>query len=108
MAALASDVTSFDDEVSDVGHLLDLLSRRPAWMEAAACRDHPETNWFPQSDEDCRPAISICQDCPVLVPCREWALAQPASLHGIWGGLTARRRRTIRAARRRARAGATT
>ncbi|MYQ56427.1 WhiB family transcriptional regulator [Streptomyces sp. SID4926] len=33
-------------------------------------------------------AREMCLSCPVLALCREWALAEPPSLAGIWGGLT--------------------
>ena len=56
-------------------------------------------------------ALSVCAVCPVLDPCREWALQLPALADreiGILGGLLVadrdRLRRARRAAARRARA----
>lgn len=42
-----------------------------------------------------REAREICHACPVLVECRDYALANP-NLDGTWGGLTEQERRRRR------------
>jgi WhiB family redox-sensing transcriptional regulator len=41
----------------------------------------------------------LCQQCPVKMPCAEYAIANP-DLQGIWGGLAPRERTRIRMRRR--------
>lgn len=61
-----------------------------------ACRNHHLgwQAWFPADRlADQQPlhqaAIAVCHGCPLLDPCREWALAQmPELIAGIWGGTT--------------------
>jgi WhiB family redox-sensing transcriptional regulator len=73
-----------------------------AWQSAAACRGlepqifHPLTD----EDEDAAPAKGICNECPVRVPCLEYALGRREK-DGIWGGATERERRRIIRQRRR-------
>lgn len=77
---------------------------RPAWMAQAACRGadpelfHPRRGGRPRTGE----ALALCGRCPVLAPCREWALADE-TLEGTAGGMTS----TARAAHRRAAAART-
>lgn len=74
---------------------------RPVWMRDAACREHPEVNFFPARGEDRRPALAVCGRCLVLNECRQWALHDPhAPSHGIVGGLSEQARRNARRARR--------
>ncbi len=48
-------------------------------------------------------ALTICAGCPVITPCRNWALTDPDPAYGmIAGGLTPRQRRRMRSQRRRA------
>ena len=71
------------------------------WLEQAACKGKPAAIFFPigsGSKSDLKrgnandlyaTARSICATCPVLVPCRNYALAVVASgkqLDGCWGG----------------------
>ncbi len=53
----------------------------------SAAREHAE-----------RQAIAECFGCPVLEPCREWALEHDEPW-GIWGGLTPAARQQIRRGR---------
>lgn len=44
----------------------------------------------------------LCRGCPVLSQCAEWALANPQlSAYGVWGGMTARQRASVRRRRTR-------
>ncbi|MFD5086455.1 WhiB family transcriptional regulator [Kitasatospora sp. NPDC058201] len=93
-----------------------LLERRPApqpagednpWHTAAACRRDEVGLFFAPSKEPTAARLSreeqakqVCARCPVLLECREHALAQPEP-YGVWGGLTAAERRVVLARRRR-------
>lgn len=68
----------------------------PALSEKAACAEHPAEWWFPEEPRrndkswsrtpDAMKARAICNDCPALMECRNYALAY-SGLAGIWGGL---------------------
>lgn len=72
------------------------------WQLEAACRGAEShlffaPNYFERKEEkEAREAHakSICFACPVIGPCRDYALSirEP---HGIWGGLTEMERRAI-------------
>lgn len=60
--------------------------RRPAWQADAACREHGDLEWVPplggKPDRRCGP---ICQSCPVLEQCGDYAAACP-DVVGVWSG----------------------
>lgn len=64
-----------------------------------ACHGVPTDVFFPGVGNSAWPARRICGRCPLEDPCREWAVAQTWSLHGIWGGTTLHQREKIRARR---------
>lgn len=60
------------------------------WMSSTTprpCHTAPE-RWFSDTAKDKRAAIQACHACPLLRPCRAYALATRPT-HGVWGGLTA-------------------
>ncbi|MBB1245309.1 WhiB family transcriptional regulator [Streptomyces durbertensis] len=77
------------------------------WHSEAVCRRDEAGLFFAPSKEPTaarlareQAAKQVCARCPVLVACREHALAQPEP-YGVWGGLTAAERRVVLARRRR-------
>jgi len=54
---------------------------RPWWHAKAACRDHPELDWFAAADQEATTAV--CADCPASAECAEAGLSEP---YGLWGG----------------------
>ena len=75
-----------------------LLARtRPTWMDKGACRDYPQSWWFPSRTgvDDSRKAKMICSTCPVRTECLDYALAN-GEYHGIWGGSSERQRQRMR------------
>jgi WhiB family transcriptional regulator, redox-sensing transcriptional regulator len=68
------------------------------WMDDAACVGHGEL-FFPGPGGAYVIAVNqakaICDDCPVIESCREYAL-NDASLEGIWAGMTDRERKRER------------
>ena len=61
-----------------------LIPLRPAWMADAACREHPEVDFFPGRGGNARPALAVCRDCVVREHCLTYA--QENGEYGIWGG----------------------
>lgn len=74
-----------------------------AWMADAACRGmdpnlfHP-TDRGTETHETVAEAKAVCRRCPVMLECRDYALAENI-VHGVWGGLSPRGRRGLRVRR---------
>lgn len=71
-------------------------------LSDAACKEvgthfyYPEDKGMGNTIED-KIARSICEGCPVRIPCAEWGIHHER--HGIWGGLSETQRRAARKAR---------
>ena len=66
------------------------------WQSQAACRGLDADLFYTEHND--HQALRVCQTCPVMWPCRYWALEfADWQQHGTAGGLTATTRRTIRA-----------
>jgi hypothetical protein len=50
--------------------------------ETPTCRGYDPEEWFPLAQSST--AIRICQGCPLVDACRDYALAY--DVHGVWGG----------------------
>jgi hypothetical protein len=72
------------------------------WADDRHCADEPTGTFFPERGDTLAVdlAKTICQGCPYLEPCRQYAIADP-SLSGIWGGLSGKERRLTRSSARR-------
>ena len=68
------------------------VTGRPLWMTDARCRDVPTEVFFDESTQD--EAIRCCAGCAVRATCLAYALAA-GEPDGVWGGMTARRRRRL-------------
>jgi len=84
-------------------------TRHDSWKDEAACKGRTglffphESNKPGQTAEvaqQIRQAKAVCAECPVKVPCLDYALSIPGELQGIWGGRTLRQRRLLRRERR--------
>lgn len=68
------------------------------WRDLAACvtSTQPDT-WHPGQGKttEVRAALAVCATCPVIDPCREYALDNDLR-DGVWGGTTANQRRKWR------------
>jgi WhiB family redox-sensing transcriptional regulator len=88
--------------------MADTFDDQVEWQEDSLCREYPNIIFFGDEGEselekqgrEAR-AKSICKQCPVLEPCLEFAM-ETNQKYGIWGGLTAKERASLK--RRRARA----
>jgi len=74
-------------------------SRWEGWREDAACRGQTTEDWFPHRGESSTVALAACRVCPVVTPC---LLAGLHETEGIWGGVSARQRRSFRTYLRKA------
>lgn len=70
------------------------------WMQHAACAGVDAELFFPEKGHQPDAAKRMCHHCPVRPQCAEYAI-RDETLVGVWGGLTTRERRNIRAERRR-------
>jgi WhiB family transcriptional regulator, redox-sensing transcriptional regulator len=75
------------------------------WRHEALCRDEDPELFFPigigpEAQLQATAAKSICRRCPVMDPCREWAL-ETGQNEGVWGGLDEDERRALRRRRLR-------
>lgn len=70
------------------------------WMEKAACKHADRNIFILKKGESAEPAKAICNVCPVLEVCLEYALSNHISI-GVWGGKTESQRRKMRRQRRK-------
>lgn len=67
-----------------------------AWVDQARCKGMDVEVFFPKVGGGGIPeAVLVCHDCPVRVPCLEYALSENIT-EGVWGGKTGRERKAIR------------
>ena len=75
-------------------------ARTLKWQSRGLCVGKDPLLWYPEiGDRAARSqidrAITICQHCPVQRTCLEYAMTRNEKF-GVWGGLTATERRTLR------------
>lgn len=75
------------------------LSERPEWHERASCRGIDTNLFFPERGRDGYTDVisKYCRKCTVRLQCLESANEYPHNLYGIFGGLTSKQRRLLRA-----------
>jgi hypothetical protein len=67
----------------------------------AACAGMPTEWWFPEKDakretiQNTKKAIAICESCPEIRKCQDFAIDNPC-VQGIWGGMSVKRRSRAR------------
>lgn len=71
------------------------------WRDAALCAQVDLDLWFPDTGGSTRDAKRVCFQCPVRLQCLEYAVERKEPW-GVWGGLSQRERRHLRAERRKA------
>ena len=65
------------------------------WMDQAACLGEDLNMFFPDTPNNhARAAKAICETCPVVDECLQWALDN--NEQGVWGGLTDNQRKNLR------------
>lgn len=80
------------------------------WRELATCRHKDPELWFGIKDSPAGAspfarelkAIAVCNRCPVVNSCLDWAMAAGEVKHGVIGGLRAADRAALRRTERTA------
>lgn len=92
--------------MSDVSRLPGPFADLWEWQYYGACRDldteqffHPEGERGGTRRRRDEAAKAICNTCPVIEQCRQYALSSHEP-YGVWGGLTEEERREIIRSRR--------
>jgi WhiB family redox-sensing transcriptional regulator len=67
------------------------------WTAEAVCARTDQEAWFPEVGGSPRVAKAICNTCPVIAPCLQWALTNKEKF-GVWGGTTELERRSMKPA----------
>lgn len=75
------------------------LALWPDFTGGICAQTDPEL-FFPDVGQPSAPAIEVCQRCPVVSECLEYALAHRIE-HGVWGGMSAVQRRDLQGERAR-------
>lgn len=81
-----------------------LTNQKFDWMDDASCKGMTEM-FFPEkgdADGTVEAAKAVCATCSVKDECLEFAVDNSFA-YGIWGGMSARQRKTYKAQQRRAR-----
>ncbi len=73
------------------------------WQEDAACREYDNILFFGEDQGESElerqhreaEAKAVCQRCPVMQSCLEWALSSGQD-SGVWGGLSEDERRALK------------
>ena len=68
--------------------------RRPRWMLDAACREHPELDFYPTAGATPVAVLAVCAACSVRAECLADALDR-REVYGVWGGVGAQTRRRL-------------
>lgn len=73
------------------------------WDKTRACGPNNAHLFFATTDEEVAAAKAICAGCPCRTGCLDYAMALPVAQgeFGVWGGTTAKERRTIARRRRK-------
>jgi WhiB family redox-sensing transcriptional regulator len=64
------------------------------WQKDRACKDVPTELFFPERGESHKPALAICNECPVTAECLKYALDHGETV-GIYGATTGKQRRSM-------------
>lgn len=68
---------------------MDVIAKRPAWMQQAACADCPELPWIEEHKQTRgyprRVMAGFCAQCPVLTECDQYASTSTVQA-GFWAG----------------------
>lgn len=62
----------------------------------ALCKQHDNNLWFDAETQN--EAVTICQACPELENCRNYALTLPVDTEGVYAGMTAKQLKPLRRA----------
>jgi WhiB family redox-sensing transcriptional regulator len=69
------------------------------WRNSGACQGLDPEIFYPDNEENCSQAKSVCAECKVRIACLAYAL-DSREKQGVWGGASARERRKMLRTRR--------
>jgi WhiB family redox-sensing transcriptional regulator len=72
-----------------------------SWRNSGACQGLDPQIFYPDNEENCSKAKSVCSECKVRIACLTYAL-DSREKQGVWGGTSARERRKMLRTRRSA------
>lgn len=78
---------------------LPTFDRPGPWIADGLCAQTDPEIFHPDKGGTTREAKAVCARCPVIDPCRDWAI-RTGQRFGVWGGLSERERRTLAAEQR--------
>lgn len=64
-----------------------------SWRDRAACRGMDDL-FFPEEGHNTLPAKKVCDGCPVVSACLEYAL-ETGQRYGVWGGTSEKERKRM-------------
>jgi len=64
------------------------------WMSKGICNDDNRSLFYSLYISDQRAAVKICQECPIINECLEYAIKNNEI--GVWGGTTEKQRKRLR------------
>ena len=70
------------------------LTRRPEWHARASCRGMGPDLFFPERGQSTDAALKVCLTCSVRPDCLAFGVVHSPQV-GIWGGASARTRRSV-------------
>lgn len=75
-----------------------LITPEP-WAQEARCTEVMPDTFFPEQGHSSRPAKDVCNGCPVIAECLDYALRN-GERYGVWGGQSEHELRKLRKAAR--------
>ncbi|MFJ8301560.1 WhiB family transcriptional regulator [Streptomyces sp. NPDC094447] len=69
----------------------------PDWFEDGLCAQTDPEVFFPEKGGSTKDAKQVCMACPIRVECLDYAVSHEERW-GVWGGLSQRERRRLKAA----------
>ena len=85
-----------DERLEPVQVNLQAHEQNSTWRDDAACKGLDTTLFHPERGANVKRAKQVCQGCSVVGECLAYALVNYEK-HGIWGGMSERQRRDLRA-----------
>lgn len=77
---------------------LGVIAPQREWAHLGSCAQTDPDLFHPEDANLVKDALAVCDQCPVVVECLQWALGNDEK-HGVWGGTTPTMRRRMLKAR---------
>jgi len=77
---------ALDGKLSQIFGTLNL----PSFSDGANCTEQDPELFFSEDFKDIRQAKAVCNGCPLISQCKDWAMSHEN--YGVWGGMSAKER----------------